>query len=300
MTLLTFFLVFLSCILHAGWNILGKASKGSSLSFSFAMSFFVSLLLTPYLVWYLNTVEFNTLPIQFWLLIVLSGISQAIYLIGLIEAYKHSDVSIAYPVVRSLPVLMVAVLCSLSGLLLSGWQWLGLSLIPIGCLLIPLTTLSDIKFSHYLNRGLLWVVISASGTAAYTIIDKIGLDIASDAVGFVIENQYTSIFYLGCQVCSTAVTIWLLAAFRGRPIQLSEVWDIKYKAGLTGLMMAVTYGLVLFAMTTIDNVSLLVALRQLSIVFGVLMGVWFLKEQWYLIRGIGVSTILLGLFMALY
>ena len=44
-------------------------------------------------------------------------------------------------------------------------------------------------------------------------------------------------------------------------------------------MMAATYGLVLFAMTMTENVSLVVALRQVSIIFGVVMGIYFLKEK---------------------
>ena len=63
--------------------------------------------------------------------------------------------------------------------------------------------------------------------------------------------------------------------------------------------MATTYGLVLSAMTMTDNVSLVVALRQISIVFGLLMGVWFLKERWFATRLLSVITILLGLFLSL-
>lgn len=65
-------------------------------------------------------------------------------------------------------------------------------------------------------------------------------------------------------------------------------------------MMASTYGLVLFAMTMTDNVSLVVALRQISIVFGLFMGgIWFLSEKWYLTRGLGVTSIVAGIILAL-
>jgi uncharacterized membrane protein len=69
---------------------------------------------------------------------------------------------------------------------------------------------------------------------------------------------------------------------------------------MAGIMMASTYGLVLFAMTMTDNVSLVVALRQISIVFGLLMGVWLLAERWYLSRGVGVVLILCGLVLTFY
>ncbi len=300
MSLPIFFLIILSCALHAGWNILGKTSKGSSFSFSFATSFFIALLLAPYLFWFLKTVGLHAFPKHFWLLIVLTGISQTVYLIGLINAYKHADVSVIYPVARSLPVLIVGVICSLTGLALTGWQWLGFSLVTMGCLLIPLTTFSSLTFTDYLRRGFLCAIVAASGTTAYTMIDKTGLDIASNAVEDLVTKSHTSIFYLGCQAWSTATAIWLFALLRGKAIQFAAVWSIRYQAGLAGVMMAVTYGLVLLAMTMTENVSLLVALRQLSIVFGVFMGVCILKEPWYLTRGIGVCTILLGLVMAFH
>ncbi|GAL11813.1 metabolite transporter (DMT) superfamily [Vibrio astriarenae] len=63
--------------------------------------------------------------------------------------------------------------------------------------------------------------------------------------------------------------------------------------------MATTYGLVLFAMTMTDNVSLVVALRQISIIFGLLMGIYILNEQWYRTRVVGVSMIAIGLVLSL-
>jgi uncharacterized membrane protein len=60
-------------------------------------------------------------------------------------------------------------------------------------------------------------------------------------------------------------------------------------------MMSTTYGLVLLAMTMTENVSYIVALRQLSIVIGMVLGVVFLFERLLLTRVVGSVMILLGL-----
>lgn len=63
--------------------------------------------------------------------------------------------------------------------------------------------------------------------------------------------------------------------------------------------MGLTYGIVLYAMTMVENVSYVVALRQVSIIFGVFMGMWFLKEPWLNSRILGVLLVCSGLVIAL-
>jgi uncharacterized membrane protein len=64
---------------------------------------------------------------------------------------------------------------------------------------------------------------------------------------------------------------------------------------MAGIMMATTYGLVLYAMTMTENVSYVVALRQLSIVFGMIFGVILLGERFALTRSLGTFLIFVGL-----
>jgi uncharacterized membrane protein len=61
--------------------------------------------------------------------------------------------------------------------------------------------------------------------------------------------------------------------------------------------MTCTYGLVLMAMAMTDEVSYVVALRQLSIPVGVLMGVLWLKEPASTAKTLGTMVMLAGLIM---
>ncbi|MGY3571848.1 multidrug transporter [Vibrio paucivorans] len=299
MTLFAVALVVFSALLHAGWNILGKSNQVSGAAFFLATSSAAATLLTPYLIWYLNTIGLESLPPVFWKLLLVSGISQMVYLLGLGLAYKHADIGVVYPMARALPVLMVGVGTVVLGHQLEPLHWFGFALITLGCLVVPLDSFKQLNFSSYLNLGVLWALVAAVGTTGYSIIDKEALLLINQSVGELIADQYSSVFYLGIQFWAIAmpISVYLLATKQRE--QFGVAWNIRRSALIAGSMMAATYGLVLFAMTMTENVSFVVALRQISIVFGLIMGVIFLKEKWYLTRGVGVLLILVGLVLSL-
>ncbi|CDS99148.1 multidrug transporter [Vibrio coralliirubri] len=292
-------IVIISALLHAGWNVLGKSNQGSGSSFFLASGFAAAAILTPYLIWYVCSVGFANITIPFWQLLLLSGICQIIYLIGLGIAYKQADIGVIYPMARALPVLMVGLGTVLIGYELSINQWLGFALITLGCLFVPLKQFSELRLKAYLNLGVLWALIAAIGTTGYSIIDKEALLLLEPLSTPSITNKHTAIFYLGIQFWAIVLplSLWLLVS--NQRIEFHNAWLLRKRATLAGIMMASTYGLVLFAMTMTENVSLVVALRQVSIIFGVVMGIYFLKEKWHATRGLGVSLIIAGLVISL-
>ncbi|MEZ9174782.1 multidrug transporter [Vibrio kanaloae] len=292
-------IVIISALLHAGWNVLGKSNQGSGSSFFLASGFAAAVILTPYLIWYVYSVGFANITIPFWQLLFLSGICQIIYLIGLGIAYKQADIGVIYPMARALPVLMVGLGTVLIGYELSLNQWIGFALITLGCLFVPLKQFSELRLKAYLNLGVLWALIAAIGTTGYSLIDKEALLLLEPLSTLTITNKHTAIFYLGIQFWAIVIplSIWLLVT--NQRVEFANAWILRKNATLAGIMMASTYGLVLFAMTMTENVSLVVALRQVSIIFGVVMGIYFLKEKWHMTRGVGVVFIIAGLVISL-
>ncbi|MGF1906312.1 EamA family transporter [Aliivibrio salmonicida] len=299
MTVIASILVIFSAFLHAGWNLIGKSNQGSGFAFFFTCSVAPAILLTPYLYWFFSQIELVSLSSYFWLLLSVSGFFQVIYLYGLSLAYQTSDIGVVYPMARALPVLMVGVGTAVLGQSVSFEQWMGFGLITVGCLLTPITHLTQLRMKAYFNRSLLWAFVAAIGTTGYSIIDKTALHELNDNVGEIHSAVYIAIFYLGIQFW--AIVLWLSVWFfvSGRRHEFSHAWRFKKKGTIAGVMMASTYGLVLFAMTMVDNVSYVVALRQVSIAFGLVMGIIFLHEKWYPIRGAGVAAVLLGLLISL-
>ncbi|MGF1815298.1 multidrug transporter [Vibrio splendidus] len=292
-------IVIISALLHAGWNVLGKSNQGSGSSFFLASGLAAAAILTPYLIWYVHSVGLSNISLPFWQLLFLSGICQIIYLIGLGIAYKQADIGVIYPMARALPVLMVGLGTVLIGYELSTNQWIGFTLITLGCLFVPLKQFSELRLKAYLNLSVLWALIAAIGTTGYSIIDKEALLLLEPLSTPSITNKHTAIFYLGIQFWAIVIplSVWLLVS--NQKIEFYNAWLLRKRATLAGIMMASTYGLVLFAMTMTENVSLVVALRQVSIIFGVVMGIYFLKEKWHVTRGVGVVFIIAGLVISL-
>ncbi|MGC9553611.1 EamA family transporter, partial [Vibrio metoecus] len=177
MSIVPIIIVLFSALLHAGWNIIGKRYQSSGPSFFLGATSATSLLLTPYILWYFTKVGWSTLPTQFWLLLIVSGLSQMVYMLGLAFAYSKVDIGIAYPLARGLPVLLVGAGTVMLGYDLQLNQWLGFALITLGCLMIPLQKFRQFRFADYANLGIVWALVAALGTAGYSIIDKEALAI---------------------------------------------------------------------------------------------------------------------------
>ncbi|ELG4677384.1 DMT family transporter [Vibrio cholerae] len=298
MSFVPIILVLFSALLHAGWNIIGKRYQSSGPSFFLGATSATSLLLTPYILWYFNEIGWSTLPTQFWLLLVVSGLSQMVYMLGLAFAYSKVDIGIAYPLARGLPVLLVGAGTVMLGYDLQLNQWLGFGLITLGCVMIPLQKFRQFRFADYANLGIVWALVAALGTAGYSIIDKEALAIIEQTVGSQMPASYSAVLYLGIQFWAMCIPLAIWYLLTGQRAPFVEAWRIRYTATLAGLMMGGTYSLVLYAMTLTENVSFIVALRQTSIVFGLFMGIAFLGERWYVTRLLGVSAIVAGLVVA--
>lgn len=297
MSLLAICLVVVSALLHAGWNLLSKNNKSSGKAFFLSSSAAASLLLTPYVLWYLQDTGYTSLSLSFWWVLAISGVAQVIYLISLGFAYKHGDIGVIYPIARALPVLMVGVGTALLGYQLSATVWIGFGLITIGCLVLPLLSLKQLHISDYANVGVLWAVVAAAGTTGYSILDKEALTLLAHELETVSSEVHSAIFYLALQFWLIFVLISVYLIANRQWGEFSAAWHIWKPSAMAGAMMATTYGLVLYAMTMTDNVSYVVALRQTSIVFGVILGVFLLKERFDLTRCVGTGLIFIGLVM---
>lgn len=83
------------------------------------------------------------------------------------------SMSLSYPVIRALPVLLVPVYFLFIG---KGEQigWLGLSsmcIIGVSCIIIPMKNFRDFRLKNYANMQSFFALIAAMGTCGYSIID---------------------------------------------------------------------------------------------------------------------------------
>lgn len=285
-------LILISVCLHAGWNLLGKGRAPSLAFFMLAMAsgalIFAPLLgLGP---------SFAVLPAEFWGWLVATGLCQALYMGGLAWAYARGEVSVLYPIARALPVVLVPLvsLSLLGSQALTVSDFTGMGLIVLGALMLPLSSPQGLRARTYLTPALGFALLAALGTTGYSLIDKQALDImlsvgysptSAGAVFLVLQAMMT--------VALGAPMVMMLPTERRR---LPMLWrGERGSMLLTGVMVMATYGLVLIAMTLTEEVSLVVAMRQLSIPLGVVLGVVWLRERAAMVKWVGIGVMLAGL-----
>ena len=108
MSFLAFILIFFSAGLHASWNLIAKRSR-MDLAF-YAVIVLVDALMGAW-VWFALPLRLSQLTFGFYAVLCGTALSELLYCFGLVMAYRKMDMSSAYPMMRSLPLLLTALLC---------------------------------------------------------------------------------------------------------------------------------------------------------------------------------------------
>jgi drug/metabolite transporter (DMT)-like permease len=296
MTSIAIILVAISAFVHAFWNLLGKRQNPST-AFFFVASAFAAICFSPLLLVY--RAAFAYIPVRVWMWLGLTSVFEAIYYIGLAGAYRHGDMSVAYPLARALPVILVALLTAILGLgvPLSLVGVAGILLVVIGCLLLPLRSIRQIHLENYLTACCLLAGLAALGTTGYTLVDNQALMDLHTASGTGLGQIEIAFFYLALgSIGISIVTGGYILLSTSERAELSQVWHAgKGMAFLTGVLIVGTYGLVLAAMEYATNVSYIAAFRQLSIPMGAVLGILVQKEPAYPPKLASIGIIFAGL-----
>ena len=300
MSFIAFSLILVSAFMHAGWNFVSKRRSPSLAFFSIAaLSAF--MVMSPFILIYRHILPL-VLP-HIWYLILLTGFAQLIYLSGLAGAYQRGDMSLAYPLARALPVLLVAGISLLWG---NGGEigqiglW-GMGLIAVGCIVLPLKTFRQMRPESYLNMVCLMALIAAVGTTSYTLIDDQALRLMRDTAGHQISASQLTLLYIAFQSGSTALTVGLATLLyppeRQKLIAIVQDRSLLTTGLLTGVVIMATYGLAMASMAYVTNVSYVAAFRQLSIPIGAVLGMTLQAEPRHRPKLIGILIISCGLIL---
>jgi len=295
-TLAAVILLLISAATHAGWNLLGKRQHPTTAFFLLANTLgclYVAPVLIPY------GRALGAFPARTWALLALTGLCDAIYYAALAGAYRAGELSIAYPLARSLPVVIVALATRAlgQGSPLSGLALWGIALIVMGSLLLPTKSLAELSLGSYWQLSSLLVLLAALGTTGYSLVDDAALRALRQAPGMPLGAVEVTILYALFRGLSSSawLTLFVLAGRQGRA-ELGSVWHNGLpRAALMGLGIYLAYTLVLIAMSQVTNVSYVVAFRQLSVPLGAILGLVVLQEPRYLPKALGVAVMFLGL-----
>lgn len=272
MTALATLMVLGSALMHATWNMLAKRSS-HPLAFLWLVNTASLIIFLPVFLWAISS---NGLASSAWPFVVATGVLHILYISFLSQAYRYGALSIAYPISRGTGVALVPIFAvpllgenlsvfGMAGIILVLTGIVGLHSREIAGLFNPERAGVTMQSRLATNRGAIYALITGLTIAAYSLVDKAGVERAHPLV-------YGYMIFISMTIGLTPYILryhWkdATAEYRANP------WLV----GLGGLFVQGTYLIVLAAMT-IAPVSYIVPLREVSVLFGAMLGAIFLKE----------------------
>jgi drug/metabolite transporter (DMT)-like permease len=280
-TALALGLVVVAAALHASWNLLAK-SAGDKLSFIWWTGVAGSLLLAPVAI---LSSPWPAWTVECWVRIALAAGLRAAYFVTLTAAYQRGDLSAVYPLARGSSPVIVAIAASVLLAERPAWQAIaGIAAVAAGVYAMHLPGLgmgTVAKPLLALHRGAAGLaLLTGALTAAYSVLDRANMTVGLDPVWYA---------YLTIPVAALLLTPLAVCRPGWR-----EEWDRRRRSILgVGLLMPASYLLVLHALQVVA-VSYVAPVREVGIVFAVVLGILVLGERHGAQRLVGAVLILLG------
>ena len=215
-----------------------------------------------------------------WLVIACSVLLHVGYKIGLARAYALGDLGQAYPLGRGMvPMFSTAIALLLLGQVPPAQQLLGISVVSAGLIWLAV---------HSLRRDTdprLFAATALVGTAVagYTALDAYGARLSGDWASFT-----------AWLVLADSVSFGLLTYLMRGQALWNEIRPLRWRILASGVLGLGSFSIFLWALSR-SPVGAISALREASILFTVLIGMFFYGEPRSLSRIGAVVTIAIGL-----
>jgi drug/metabolite transporter (DMT)-like permease len=273
MSTTVFIAVLTAAMLHAAWNALVKGGSDKHLNMAAVVLGHMppAILILPF-------VPFPAR--ESWPYLV-AGIGLHFgYQMFLLRAYRIGDLTQVYPIARgSAPLLVAGISVLFLGVHLQSIEILAVLTIGAGIISLSLVRAQD--GSRNMGAARL-AFLTGCFIAAYSLVDGFGARAAGTALGF-----------YGWLAIGNGILFAGFSAVRTPGL----LWQIPRKAGwvfvLGGGASFSAYALVTWSFTQAP-IALVTALREVSIVFALLIGVVFLKEKLSLIKIASTFVTLFG------
>ena len=270
MSLWVFFALLAAAVLHAGWNALVRRDPDRSAA-AIAMAAggaVVGIVLTPFL----PPLKLAAVPY----LLGSSAIHFAYYAL-IARAYRHGELSVAYPIMRGLAPLIVTIAAITFVEPASRNVLIGVVVVATGIVSLGA---DGLRRQH---RGVAAAVSNAFVIAAYTLVDGLGAR-ASGA-----PATYVAWILFGGGV-ATVVGQYLI---QGQAI-IDGMTKRVPVALIGGAMGYGAYAVALWAMT-IAPIGAVAAVRESSVLFATAIGAIFLHEKFGKLRWLAAALVVAGL-----
>lgn len=266
--------VLVSALFHAAWNASIKGSPDKPLS-AVGITGVAMLLAAIGLPWLPQPAPAS------WPFLLASLILQVAYMRLVARIYRVTDLSVSYPVMRGTAPLLVALVSALFFHDAPGpGAMAGVATICAGILCIGLPGRA-VRAPGGMTLALLNAVVIAS----YTLVDGAGARLSQAPA------SYTLWIFLLQGIVMIGLTVPSRAGDLARHVK--SHWGA---VTLGGCGTVISYGVALWAMT-LAPIAIIAALRETSILFGILISWLFLRERLTPARIAGACVLVLGVIM---
>ena len=276
MSTTVFTAVIFAALLHAIWNGMVKNYEDKVVSVSAIVFGHVPLAILVMLFLPLPTLE--SVPY-----IIFSALLHQGYQYYLMSAYRVEDLSRVYPIARgSGPIVATLISIIFLGLLISKIQILSIFLICFGIIILGLFSKSTLKN----NKAIIYSLATGFFIGLYSLVDGYGARVSLSPLSF-----------LGCSFILNAVIFsFVLKSMNYSNVFNEVIKKTKIIFWVGGTISYVVYGIVVWCFTKAP-IPIVGALRETSIIFALLIGTFFLKEKFTLIKIAAVLTIFFGIIL---
>ena len=257
MTTTVFLVVIAAALLHALWNTLIKSGADKFVAMSAVMIGHLPLAVLAALVFPIPAAES-------WPYLLVGILLHIGYQLFLTLSYRVGDLSQVYPIARGVaPLIVAGVSVGALGVVLNRAEMIGVATIGLG--IISLALVRKNTGQRNLTAASL-ALITGCFIAAYSLVDGLGARVSGSPFGFY--------GWLGIG-SSTGFTLSML--FWRPQVVRTALATQKMRGLMGGSASFVAFALVIWAFTQAP-ITLVTALRETSIIFAVLFGVFILKE----------------------
>lgn len=286
MTLLVFFLVFVSASIHVAWNTLVKKSD-NKLSFAWLTTVVGGFVFLPIFIYY-RIVNPGPLTLEVWGWAALSGLLESIYVVLLFGAYGKADLSVVYPLSRGVaPVLTLFLGGRILGDYVDFSGAASVMVIVAGVVMVSLSAWTAPGSREAKIKGIWLALATGAAIAGYHLVDRRAMSLPNP------PNAQEYIFLMQLFM-AVYITIWALIKSGGNRELLFCEWRVNLRSVmLVGFATPIAYFLIIFALK-FGNVTHIAAGRNIGIFLSTMVGALFLKESVTRLRLLGVILIVTG------
>ena len=271
-------LVLAAAACHTTWNLIFK-SQADRAGVSLGALIVGVVILSPCLIVY----PVREIPLEAWALILLSGVFETAYVVGLTAAYQAGDLSLVYPIARGTPAIIVLPLSiALLGEPVTALGVLGIALVVVGIFgahLPPPRAAGDPAAAP--ARAIVLALLTGLTISGYSLVNKLGVMIVP------VPLYATLVFAVDAMLLALVLRArgtldWPFARTRWKPAVAIGVLMIGAYLGVLGAM-------------ALAPLAYVVAAREVSIVITTVAGVLLLGERASWRRLPGAALIFAGL-----